>query len=153
MPMPSLLVTDNGVGASVRTFVELQNAQQTHSQFYTRSNTPELTTRQRKRRHTLLKKRRKTVLPCTVKSTVSLTVHGRFGSNHYSKMAVWVWVRVRFRVSVRIRIKVMVRVRVIRFIQVNSCTHCHGHAAATTSHSYFGILVWSKSTVGAIVVR
>ena len=39
--------------------------------------------------------------------TVSLTVHGRFGKNHYSKMGC-VWVR--FRVGVRVRVRIRVRV-------------------------------------------
>ena len=85
-----------------------------------------------------------------------MTVQGQFGPNHYSKMGVCVRVRfrVRFRVSVsvRVRVRVKVRVRVIRFIQVKSGSHCYGHAAATTSHPYFGIVVWSKSTLGAIAV-
>ena len=50
-------------------------------------------------------------------------------------------------------VMVRVRVRVISFIQVKSGSHWYGHAAATTSHPYFGIMVWSKSTVGAIVSR
>ena len=83
-------------------------------------------------------------------------VHGRFGPNHYSKIGVGVWVmfrvRVRFRVSVRVRVRVRVRVSVIRFIRIKSGSHCYGHAAVTTSHPYFGIMIWSKSTVGAIVV-
>ena len=61
--MPSLLVIDNvfRVGASVRTFVELQNAlhlfeQQTIVSFI--RETPELRTRQRKQCQTLLKKHR-----------------------------------------------------------------------------------------------
>ena len=48
---------------------------------------------------------------------------------------------------------VRVRVRVIRFIQLKSGSRCYGHAAATISHPYFGIVVWSKLTLGAIVVR
>ena len=62
-------------------------------------------------------------------------------------------VRVRFRVSVRVRVRFRVRVRVVRFIRVKSGCHCYGHAAATTTHPYFGIMVWSNSTVGSIVAR
>ena len=59
-------------------------------------------------------------------------------------------VRVGVRVRVWVRVRVRVRVRVIRFIQDKSCSHCYGHAAATTSHPYFVIVVRSKSTAGAI---
>ena len=41
-------------------------------------------------------------------------------------------------------------IRVLRFIQVKSSSHYYGHAVAITSHPYFGIVVWFKSTVGAI---
>ena len=58
-----------------------------------------------------------------------------------------------FRVSVKVRVMVRVRVRVIRFIQLKSGSRCYGLAAATISHPYFGIVVWSKLTLGAIVVR
>ena len=81
------------------------------------------------------------------------------GPNHYSKMRVRIWVtfkvRVSFRVSVRVsvRVRARVRVRVIRYIQVKSGSHCYGPAAVTTSYIYFGIMIWSKSTVGAIVAR
>ena len=70
------LVSDNvfRVGASVRTFVELQNAlhffeQQTHSQFYMR------------RLSFALERGKENVV-----SVISLTVTGRFGPNHYSKI-------------------------------------------------------------------
>ena len=44
-------------------------------------------------------------------------------------------------VSVNVMVRVGVRVRVIRFIQVKSGSHCDDHAAATTSHPYFGTMV------------
>ena len=71
----------------------------------------------------------------------------------------------RFRVNVRVRVTIRVRVGVIRFKQVQfnsiqfiskhttlkSGSNCYGHAAATTSHPYFGIIVWFKLSVGATV--
>ena len=76
--------------------------------------TPELRTRQRKRRQPLLKKRRR--------------CREDLDGNTIPK---WVCVWVRFRVMFRVRVTVMVRVRVriIRFIQVKSGSHCYGHTS------------------------
>ena len=106
----------------VHLFVELHNAlhffeQQTHSQFY---ETPELRTRQRKQRQTLLKKR----IP-------KWGCEFGLGLGLRSGLVL---------VSTQVRVRVMVRVRVIHFIQVKSGSHCYGHAAGTTFHPYFGII-------------
>ena len=63
------------------------------------------------------------------------------------KVRVRFRVRVRLKVRVRVRVRFRVKIRVICVIQVNSGSHCYGNAAATTSHPYFGIVVWSKSTI------
>jgi hypothetical protein len=111
---------------------------------------PEFRKWQRKRRQMLLKKRRKI-------NVSTMSVWRCREDFDYSKNGVCIWVRLRvsfnFRVSVRVRVMGRVRVRVIRFIQLKSGSRCYGHAAATISHPYFGIVVWSKLTIGAIVVR
>ena len=64
-------------------------------------------------------------------------MHGRFGLNHYSKMGC------DFGLGLVSGLESGFggRVRIIRFIQVKSGSHCIGHAAVSSSHPYFGIVV------------